>query len=37
MNVENVECPATKFVVLGYSQGALAAHVALRALETSDP
>jgi len=37
MNVEDVDCPSSKFVILGYSQGALAVHIALRTLETTDP
>jgi len=36
MNREEIDCPSTKFVVLGYSQGALAAHIALRVLDKTD-
>ena len=31
------DCPNTKFVIFGYSQGALSAHLALRQLAQSDP
>ena len=36
MNAEEQDCPDTKFVVLGYSQGALSAHIALRILANND-
>ncbi|KRC90084.1 hypothetical protein ASE25_11380 [Terrabacter sp. Root85] len=33
---EQRDCPSTKFLILGYSQGALAGHLALRQLAKSD-
>ncbi|GGL21577.1 hypothetical protein GCM10009774_09900 [Cellulomonas gelida] len=37
MERESIDCPTEKFVVVGYSQGALAAHLALRILARTDP
>jgi hypothetical protein len=37
MYQEAKDCPSTQFVLLGYSQGALAGHIALRLLSGTDP
>jgi hypothetical protein len=37
MNKEASDCPSSKFVIVGYSQGALAAHIALRVLAGTNP
>ena len=36
MHREQRDCPATKFLIIGYSQGALAGHIALRQLASTD-
>jgi hypothetical protein len=33
---ESVDCPNEKFIIVGYSQGAMAAHIALRTITDSD-
>ncbi len=37
MAKEAIDCPASVFVVVGYSQGALSAHIAFRQMATSNP